>query len=265
MFPFPKKKMKRPDALLVVRRLFVLREVFAKALATPPAEHIEQWMKNWSQEDCRQFTSDCGAMFAAREEQIRSLGLWADMSEDERKFIRTGVMETTDRHRIDASWLVESMVCLLWSLGRVERLPGYDEETTHELIEEHTGRSSWELLKTATLRPQQEIEEQRGLAELWHWRCRTRKLLEAGLIPAALENGLTMEKVIEMSAAKAAEAHAFEAPIGNDFPTFGKPFREMDPTQFASVTSISQERHKAFNWLCGYAPGNRWAETPTDT
>jgi len=25
------------------------------------------------------------------------------------------------------------------------------------------------------------------------------------------------------------------------------------------------ERHKALNWLCGFAPGNRWDETPTDT
>jgi hypothetical protein len=260
-----KKTVKRPDAPLVVRRLFILREVFVKALATPPAEYIAQWMKNWSSEDCAQFTSDFEAKFAAREEQIRSLGLWPDMDEDERKFLQTGVMETTDRQRIDASWLVESMVCLLWSLGCVERLPSYDEETTHELIIAHTQVSPKELLMRARFRPAAEIDEQRDFAELWHWRCRTRSLLASGKISATLPNGMAMEQVIGMSAAKAAEARAFEAPIGNDFPTFGKPFSEMNATEFASVTSISQERHKAFNWLCGYAPGNRWNETPTDT
>jgi hypothetical protein len=260
-----KKKMKRPDAPLAMRRLFILREVFVKALATPPAEYIAEWMKRWSEEDRTQFINKFGSMFATREEQIRSLGLWPDMCDDERKFLQTGVMETTDQQRIYASWLAESMLCLLWVLGRVEILPGYDKQTSHELITAHAGENIQELMKTATLRPPQEIDEQRDFAELWHWRCRTRKLLEAGRIPAVLENGLTMEKVIEMSAAKAAEARAFDAPIGNDFPTFGKPFREMNATEFASVTSISQERHKAFNWLCGYAPGNRWSETPTDT
>lgn len=265
MVPFFKKKVKRPDAPLAMRRLLILREVFVKALATPPAEHVAAWMKRWSEEDRTQFINKFGVMFATREEKIRSLGLWPYMSDDERKFLQTGVMETANQQRIDASWLVESMLCLLWALGRVEILPGYDKETSHELIKAQTGGSFHELLKTATLRPPQEIDKQRDFAELWHWRCRTRKLLESGGIPADLGNGMTMEKVIEMSAAKAAEAHAFEAPIGNDFPTFGKPFREMDATEFASVTSISQERHKAFNWLCGYAPGNQWSETPTDT
>jgi hypothetical protein len=265
MFPLLKKKMKRPDAPFAVRRLFILREAFVKAFATPPAENVAEWMKAWGEEERNRFLGGFRGMFAARVEQIRSAGLWLEMSEDERKFIQTDVMETTDRQRIDASWLAESMLCILWALGIVEPLPGYDEEAGFETIKAHTNGSVQELVKTAMLRPQQEIDEQRDFAELWHWRCRTRKLLDGGQIPAVLEDGLTMERVIEMSAAKAAEAHAFKAPIGGDFPTFGKPFREMDAPEFASVTSISQERHKAFNWLCGYAPGNRWAETPTDT
>ena len=58
---------------------------------------------------------------------------------------------------------------------------------------------------------------------------------------------------------------AFEAPIENDFPAFGMPFRAVDQAQLFSLISIARERHKAFNWLCGYAPENRWDETPTDT
>jgi hypothetical protein len=31
------------------------------------------------------------------------------------------------------------------------------------------------------------------------------------------------------------------------------------------VSSATIERHFALNWLRGYAPGNEWDETPTDT
>jgi hypothetical protein len=105
----------------------------------------------------------------------------------------------------------------------------------------------------------------RELAELWHWRCRTRKLLESGEIPTVLQNGMTMDEIIRLCATKAAEAHAFERPIGDDFPAFGKPFRDISVEESTTATSIAQERHRAFNWLCGYAPGNRWNETTTDT
>jgi hypothetical protein len=31
------------------------------------------------------------------------------------------------------------------------------------------------------------------------------------------------------------------------------------------VGSITEERHFALNWLCGYAPDNDWDATPTPT
>jgi hypothetical protein len=74
-----------------------------------------------------------------------------------------------------------------------------------------------------------------------------------------------MATVIELAAAKAATDGAFAAPIGSDFPAFGKAFRDLSEIEFAIVASIAQERHRAFNWMCGYAPGNRWDETPTGT
>jgi len=250
---------------MVLHRLFILREIYAKALATPPGEHIAEWMKSWDGEDRNQFVTQFGVMFVSREKQIRTAGLWELMSEDERRFIQAGVLAITEQQRIDASWLAESMVSMLWALGRVEHLPGYDEETSHELIQLHTGVSALEPLKQAVIRPTLEIERQRDWAELWHWRCRTRMLLETNKIAAALPNGTTMAEIIKMASAKASEEGVFDSPIGEDFPTFGKPFREMTAAEFASVNSIAKERRKAFNWLCGYAPGNLWAETPTDT
>jgi hypothetical protein len=187
------------------------------------------------------------------------------MSKEEQAFMQADALEVTDQQIVNASWLAESIGCLLWALRHVPEIPAYDEETGHEPIKAMSNKSIQEHLKTATLRPANEIDSKRDLAELWHWRCRTRTLLESGKIPSVLDNGTTLKEVIELSATKAAEAQAFEAAIGCDFPTYGKPFCEMTDEEFARVTSISQERHKAFNWLCGYAPGNRWDETPTDT
>jgi hypothetical protein len=71
--------------------------------------------------------------------------------------------------------------------------------------------------------------------------------------------------MLKMTSSKAAEAGDFEAPIDGDFPAFGKPYRDLTEAEFSVAMSIALERHRALNWLCGYAPGNRGRETPTDT
>ena len=90
-------------------------------------------------------------------------------------------------------------------------------------------------------------------------------LLAAKKIPDALPNGTPMAEIIRMTTEKAAEEGVFVQPIGGDFPVFGKAFCEVSENELSQLTSIAMERHKAFNWLCGYAPGNSWSETPTDT
>ena len=68
-----------------------------------------------------------------------------------------------------------------------------------------------------------------------------------------------------MAAEKAASDGLFESPMGGDFSVFGRPYREISGEEWSQATSIAMERHRALNWLCGYAPANRWDETPTDT
>jgi hypothetical protein len=123
------------------------------------------------------------------------------------------------------------------------------------------------LIKNATLRSADEITKQRDLAELWHWRSRTRQLQESGKMPDTIpgSGGKNINEIIQMAATKAAEDGAFPAAIGGDFPAFNKPYRDAISKEFSRLTSIAMERHRAFNWLCGFAPGNRWADTPTET
>ena len=84
-------------------------------------------------------------------------------------------------------------------------------------------------------------------------------------MPAVLAGGLTIDKVLQISSARAAQNGAFPAPIGDDFPAFGKPYRELTNEEFSIATSVATERHRALNWVSGRAPRNSWAETPTDT
>jgi hypothetical protein len=246
-------------------RAIILTHIHVKAEATPPEEYLARVVQKWSDEEREDFIGGTKALFTTQEERIRAAGLWENMDDDERVFIQTEALETTTRQRINASWVIESIGCLLWAVGRLDKIPRYDEESGKRVIAFRSGECAKDLIEQARLRPTSEIDRQRDWAELWHWRCRTRMLLETKKILPPLPKGKTMAEVIRMTAAKAEREGAFYSAIGEDFPTFGKPFREMTEDEFTSVTSIATERHKALNWLCGYAPCNRWAETSTDT
>jgi hypothetical protein len=115
-----------------------------------------------------------------------------------------------------------------------------------------------------------EIIHEREVAELWHWRSRTRQLIEEGRPwPKELsrpEEGLvSYEAVARMAARAAKERGDLKHIIEDDFLAFGKPYRNISAEEYSIATSIARERHFALNWLCGHAPGNRWDETPTDT
>ena len=53
--------------------------------------------------------------------------------------------------------------------------------------------------------------------------------------------------------------------IHDDFPAKGKAYRDLTADEWSEVRSVCAERHYALNWLCGYAPGNDWDHTPTET
>jgi hypothetical protein len=217
------------------------------------------------EEDRMQISSGLQKHVDQQIEKLRAAGLWDLLEDAEREFMQTGPFETTMRHRIDAGWLAESIMCLFWALGRRVEILAYDQEADPKSNWPHKGETARDLIQEAVFRPEAEIDRQRDLAELWHWRCRTQTLLASKKIPDALPDGTSMAEVIRRAADKAAEWNVHAQPIESDFPVFGKPFRNVSEEELSRLTSIAMERHKAFNWLCGYAPGNRWSETPTDT
>ena len=142
-----------------------------------------------------------------------------------RAFMSADVDKVTQRQLLDAAWLVESLRCLLWSLGRVDSIPPYDTQAIPaETWKAVPQGSLTDLLPKATLRDHAEIERVRSLAELWNWRSRTRYLQEQGHFGPGVEVARGM-----------------------------------------SIESIATERHKALSRLSGLAPGDCWDDTPLET
>jgi len=174
------------------------------------------------------------------------------------------------QQQLDATWRNESAQALLWALGLLPGMPPYDTNADPELIGELPRETARGFIKSAQLRPQTQIDRARDLAELWHWRSRTRQLIEKGEALEADENmkaaGFhSFDDIVRVTAQKAFEKGNIQACIGMDFPVKGRAYRDRSPEEWSEVTSITAERHFALNWLCGYAPRNRWDETPTDT
>jgi hypothetical protein len=218
-------------------------------------------MQNWSEDEKRKFSQD--NLFSERVERLRHSGLWAEMAPWEQQFMAALPMETDRQAIVDASWLVESAVCLAWALKLVDTIPAYDEECDHDFLK----RVPEDLahVENSVLRSQHQIERTRETAELWHWRSRTYTLVAEGRIPAILPAGNTIDEELRSLSARCAAEGVLPPPIGGDFPALGKAYRELLPGEYNMIGSIAQERHKALNWLCGYAPGNRWSDTPTET
>jgi len=218
-------------------------------------------MKQWNETDQIRFVEKMQGMYSKRIGIPRQSGLWDELDQNEQGSLNAGPTELSMQAVVDANWLGETIVCLLWSLGLVAEIPPYDHEVARHIMKEFPQHPP----ELPTLRPLDIIARQRPIAEPWHWRARTRQLQEEGRMPSMLPGGLTLETMLKMTSSKAAEAGDVEAPIDGDFPAFGKPYPDLTEAEFSVAMSIALERHRALNWLCGYAPGNRWRETPTAT
>ncbi len=176
----------------------------------------------------------------------------------------TLAQDVTDAALRDVSWLMEASECLLWALGLVEALPPYDTQANIEHLQLLPTGTVQELRLSASLRDPKELSEARNVAELWHWRSRTRQLAESGS-EVTLPQGLTLRDVVRHAAEQAVLRGDIAAAVDGDFPLFGRSYAQASADEWANATSIAVERHRALNWLCGHAPGNRWGDTPTDT
>jgi hypothetical protein len=253
----------KPHAGSVATRAIISKFVVAAAFTAPPPSLRDGW------------TRDERDKFIATAETWRlnimnTLGdLRGALTPWEEEYFAASAATMSLQQQIDGLWRIESLQVLLWALNIISDLPPYDAQASSELLNLYPDASAEASIKSAWLRPAAAIENQRDIAEIWHWRSRTRQLIERGdAFPASPElraKGFNSYDDIVRGAAMGAAQNGVTTLIDGDFSAKGKAYRDLTDEEWSEVRSIAMERHFALNWLCGYAPSNRWDETPTDT
>lgn len=182
------------------------------------------------------------------------------LSGSERKLLAKPLGDWTEGESIVANWRSESMGVLLWALSALDGMPPYDTrfERLPSLVPLLAPTIGFR--RATNLRSPEEIARAREVAELWHWRARTRQLQERGESPAG---GHDLDAVACEAATRAHTDGSIPEPVDGDFPAYGKPFRSLDPEEYSAVAAGAAERHYALNWLSGYA--GDWDSVPTGT
>lgn len=257
---------KRPDARDVAIRATILARVAAHAVTAPPRAELKKLMASWPDEERHDYAEEAHARAAIAWENLKPVR--AHLTPLEREFFQADAVTLTERQQVDGSWRIESLQVLLWALGMTDEIPPYDQSVQDDLTALAPMEHLPELKKRARLRSIKDIQAERAIAELWHWRSQARDLIEAGRAPPSTlirKTGLrTYEEIVRATARWAEDYHQIDRAIDEDFPAFGKPYRQLNGAEWTAVRSITLERHHALNWLCGYAQGHKWHETPTE-
>jgi hypothetical protein len=255
------RKIRAPRADDVAQRAKLLSNILVREIICPPNDVLAKMRE--SNPDWAGIKEVFDTESSETLGQIKSAGLWKIATKREQAMLERSTADLSDQERLNNSWLGEALHPLLWALGYEERIFSYDEQPSAEEMVKVGLHLDPRLAK---LRHEDEIENQRVIAELWHWRSRTRWLQEQkDDFDKSLPPGFTIPQVVTMTAEKMVQRGAFSAPIDGDFPILGMAYGDLTDQEWSFVSSITVERHKALNWLAGYAPKNDWDATPTDT
>jgi hypothetical protein len=265
----PGKTTTRPTAEAAALRLVILKFIVVSAIIAPPRNMLRQMMSKWGAEERANFERQAEIKREEMWQGIHKAGWWPHLSPKEQAHARCTIVTMTQQQQADASWRMEAVQVLMWALGLLPALPPYDTMASHDLLKRVPPQIG-PFIQAAQLREQAEIDEARNIAEFWHWRSRTRQLIERGdafpANPQMKAAGLSSyDDAVRFSARQAAETGTIPPCLADDFPAKGKAYRDLTAEEWSEVRSITAERHFALNWLCGYAPDNKWDETPTST
>jgi hypothetical protein len=171
----------KPTPREVAERLLILKYQVVHALASPPTDLLNQAFSKWPRKEQQSFLD----MLKERSEELvtsmKANDLWNSMTKEEREFIKSTPITMKPQQHLNAMWCMESAVVLMWALGRLTEFPMFDaQQTDTDLLKDIPHENINQFLNSAVLIPEGEIEKKRSLAELWHWRSRTRELIFGG-------------------------------------------------------------------------------------
>jgi hypothetical protein len=260
----------RPNATEVAGRLLALRLVVTHAMATPPRDLLEEWLVQWTPAEREALIKKSEAQAKAFWNTVNTSPIFPYLSRWEREFANATILTMPSQEQIAALWRADAAQVLMWALHLVTQLPAPETQASPDLLKSEALSRPVEFLTSSLLRPEREIDRAREIAELWHWRSRTEELIREGRSFPSDEDLITQgiksyRDIVRLAVNAAHERGDVHLVIAGDFGVKGKAYTQLSLEEWSEVRSISVERHRALNWLCGYSPSNDWDSTPTDT
>jgi hypothetical protein len=173
----------------------------------------------------------------------------------------------------------ESLLVMLWALGMVKPMPPYDTPAppAAQLGKQlpDVGALAGRFLASARLRPEEVIDHEWEVAELWRWRARAREVMRDKMFPQGKEldsqvQDLTKQaqdekfrlnpirdgetffrELIRFASHHAHTKGLIPPPIDDDFPARRRGYADLTEREFARIRRIAVQRHRALNWILG--------------
>lgn len=203
-----------------------------------------------------------------RERQRNAIRNWLDRTgyihdttKKEKEFLDTNVGKCA---RDDISYYqfqYEAVEPCLWTLGLVKQLSDYEQfvlEDFHPVLQIGMKHSYEEVAESCRLREKKEIEVQKEIAMLWHWRA-----VEA-YNPIFAKEGIG--NIVEKTFGKQyleilSQINCVDAK-GNDFVLRNGIFANLSDMEKRRIEMMSLWRHHAFEWIMG---NYSWDEVEVNT
>lgn len=185
-----------------------------------------------------------------------AVGCEGELSDWERRLLDTPFGGLSERDQINASWLSEAVAVLAWALGKFE-LPGYEDQCDPAGAANSLGflqPTKETVLDRPELREAAALREYNEFIYNLHWRLRNFSLNR---------RGYDFESLAEKAWGKPVLRYGLMI-AERDLCINGAPISRADEGDWRRAVSITQERHRASNWLIGYASEDFY-EVTTDT
>lgn len=187
-------------------------------------------------------------------EWFESLNIAEELEPREKEILYTAEQKLFQQDCINSVWLLEALVVIAWALD-LAPLPPYDQLVeTDELLEELSFldvEGCKQKLSGASLRPKEDLDRYHEQIFAYDWRMVDYRINSKTVDYANVNIGL---KAFDLSWAKL---------IDGDLALQGKRIDLADSHLFGAMCSLAMERHKASNWLQGYAV--RYSDISSDT
>jgi hypothetical protein len=247
----------------VADRLVALKACVVYALGIPPRSVVSSLSARASAAERAAFQEKAEEARYAYWNPVEDSPAFDAMTETERALAETTILTMPIEQQAEAASWLESACVLAWALGLIETLPPWDAPADRGLLSKVPIPAELAAFRArARLRPIEDLERARSVAELWSWRGRTRELEEGGFtLPddLARDGVKKLEDLVRVTAAHAQVEGAIEQVVDGDFPVRGRAYREIDETTGAILRTIAAERLRALDWLSGRI--DRW-DTP---